>query len=168
MTKDKTVSNKASRNYYLDLVSFFPFVFLLTSGIIVLRYHGGMEYDVKTWGIDGTIWLTIHRFSSLFVIPLISVHLWFHRKWIQKIFKIKKKGKGKNHDINLIFLSVFILCALTGLGAWLVFSGQEAADLLREVHNKFGLILIFFFLIHMINNFKWLIKMTRKKFGKDN
>lgn len=166
MGQDKTTPDKASRNYYIDLLAFTPFILLLISGIAVLRYHGGVDYTIKTLGLDGNTWLTLHRITSLVVIPLVSIHLWFHRKWIKKIFKIKKKGKGKNHDMNLILLVVFILCVLTGLGAWFIFSGKEEADLLREVHNKFGLILIFFFLLHMFTYFKWLVKMTKKKMGK--
>ena len=164
-TVKKKIS-KATRNYILNLTTLIPFLLLLISGIVILRYHGGESYETVTLGINGHTWLWGHRILALIVIPLIVIHLWFHGYWIKKLFSFKQKNKGKNNDMNLVLFVVFILTALTALISWIIFSGKPAAELLREVHNKLGFALIFFFIVHLVNYFKWLLKMTRKSIGK--
>ena len=98
--KEKTLS-KASRNYYLNIVTLLPFIFLLASGILVLRYHGGMDYNNETLGFNGHQWLETHQISALVVIPLILTHLWMHAYWIGNLLRLKK-GTGKNHQFACI------------------------------------------------------------------
>jgi len=167
MRKNKgTKISKASRNYFLNLITILPFLLLILSGLVILRYHGGEAYETKSFGIDGNIWITTHRILALVVIPLIITHLWLHAYWIKKLFSLKQKNRGKNNDMNIALFVVFILTALTALVSWIVFSGKPAADLLREVHNKLGFALIFFFVIHLANHFKWLVNMTKKLLKK--
>ncbi len=160
----KTKTSKATRNYYLDLFTLVPFLFLLISGLVVLRYHGGTDHVVETIGLNGDIWLLVHKVCAVTVLPLIVTHLWLHAYWVKNIFS--KKKKSKNNDMNISLFVVFSLCVLTAFLAWLVFSGKPVADLLREVHNKLGFALIFFFIVHLKNYFKWLLTMTKKSFGK--
>jgi hypothetical protein len=158
--------SKATRNYILNIVTLVPFFMLLISGIVILRYHGGEPYETMSLGMNGHTWLRAHRILALVVIPLIVIHLWFHGYWIKKLFSFKNKNKGKNNDMNLILFVVFVLTVLTALISWFLFSGKPAAELLREVHNKLGFALIFFFIVHLVNYFRWLLKMTKKTFGK--
>jgi thiosulfate reductase cytochrome b subunit len=162
----KNKISKSSRNYYLNLITIIPFLLLLISGIVVLRYHTGEAYETITLGLNGQKWLTVHRIFALIVIPLIVVHLWLHGYWVKRLFSYKQKSKGKNNDMNIALFVVFILTALTALISWIVFSGKPAADLLREVHNKLGFALIFFFIIHLANYFKWLVNKTKKLLKK--
>ena len=67
--------------------------------------------------------------------------------------------------MNFTLFLIFLMTALTALLAWFVFAGQPLAEILREVHNKLGLLLIFFFALHLSAYFKWFVNMTRKKFG---
>ncbi len=162
--KEKQKVSKATRNYYLNLLSLAPILLLIVSGLVVLRYHGGTGYEIRTMVLDGHTWLLFHKIMATMVIPLIGMHLWFHRYWIKRIFT--SKTKGKNHDMNLVLFAVFMLCVLTALISWLLFNGKPEADLLREVHNKFGFAFIFFFIVHLLNHSKWLLTMTRKLFIK--
>jgi len=155
---------KASRNYFFNLFSFLPFIFLLFTGIIVLRYHTGTEKVVVTMGIDGNAWVKIHQIIALIVIPLIFIHLLMHTHWLKQLLTFKMTGK--NSGMTLTLFIVFLLCAITALLAWFVFDGTKMAEALREVHNKLGLLLIVFFAIHLYNYFRWLLNMTRKHFGK--
>lgn len=155
---------KSRRNYLYNTFSFFPFVFLLFTGIVVLRYHGGYAYVLETFGIDGYQWLWIHRISALAIIPIILVHLILHLHWLKMLVKLR--FYGKNSGMNLTLLVVFLLSAITALLAWFVFKDSPVAEILREVHNKLGLLLIFFFILHLSNYFKWFITMTGKVLGK--
>ena len=166
LKKQEIQFSKANRNYFLNMATLLPFVLLLASGILVLRYHGGMDYNKLTLGLNGNQWLKAHQLLALVVIPLVMLHLWLHGYWLKKLFRLKK-ASGKNHDMNLALFIVFVLTVLTALISWLVFDGKPAADLLREIHNKLGLALLFFFAIHLINYFKWLANMTRKNFSKE-
>ncbi len=158
--------SKASRNYYFNILTLFPFLLLLFSGIIVLRYHGGTDYNISTLSLSGHQWLKLHQVVALVVIPLIGLHLWLHKYWLKALFSFKKKNKSKNNDLNIGLLLIFFSCVVTALLAWVIVKDEKLADLLREVHNKLGLALIFFFIIHLANYYKWLVKMTRKKLGK--
>lgn len=163
---DRNRISKATRNYYLNIFTLLPFLLLVFSGLVVLRYHGGQPYEKDTIGLNGYTWLWVHRILGLVVIPLIMVHLWMHAHWVKKLFNFKQKKHGKNHDMNVALFVVFTLTAFTALISWFIFPGKSAADLLREVHNKLGLALIFFFVLHLANYFKWLLYMTRKLFNK--
>lgn len=164
MVQEKSKIPKSSRNYVYDIFSFFPFVFLLFTGIVVLRYHGGYPYVLETFGIDGYQWLWIHRITALAIIPIILVHLLLHLHWLKMLLKLSLKGK--NSGMNLTLFIIFLLSAITALLAWFVFGVSPVAEILREVHNKLGLLLIFFFVIHLSNYFKWFLHMTRKILGK--
>lgn len=164
MDKAATKISKASRNYVYNLFSLFPFTFLLFTGIVVLRYHGGAPYIIETFGIDGYQWLWIHRITAIINIPIILVHLLWHLHWFKMLISLR--FKGKNSGMNFTLFIVFILCAFTALLAWLVYRDSPVAEILREVHNKLGLLLIFFFIIHLSSYFKWFVNMTRKHFGK--
>lgn len=159
-------TSKATKNFFINIVALLPFLLLLASGIIILRYHGGMDYTNQTWNIDGHNWLEIHRILALIVIPFVGLHLWMHVHWLKTLFNFKKKSKGKNNDLNVALLVVFVLAVSTALLSWLVFKGTPTADLLREIHNKLGLALIFFFMVHLFNYIKWLVTMTKKSFRK--
>lgn len=165
MAKPEKIRSKASRNYIFNLITFFPFVFLLFTGIIVLRYHSGFDYEFNTIGLNGHQWLKVHQVTALIVIPLIVTHLLMHMHWLKQLLTFKMKGK--NSGMNLTLLIIFLMCALTALLAWFVFDGTKLAEALREVHTKLGLLLIIFFLIHLSNYFKWIKNMTLKKFGKN-
>ena len=124
-----------------------------------------MDYNAETLSFNGYQWLKVHQIIALVVIPLILVHLWIHGHWVKNLVRLKK-GNGKNYDMNLTLFIVFVLTALTALLSWVVFDGKPVADLLREVHNKLGLALLFFFVVHLINYFKWLVTMTKKAINK--
>ena len=164
MDKPETRIPKSYRNYIYNTFAFLPFVFLLFTGIVVLRYHGGYPYVLETLGIDGYQWLWIHRITALAIIPIILVHLLMHLHWLKMLVKLQ--FKGKNSGTNLTLFIVFFLTAFTALLAWFVFGDSPLAEILREVHNKLGLLLIFFFIFHLINYFRWFINMTGKILGK--
>jgi|GEM_PF-1594152 len=164
MSKSDKRLSKASRNYILNLISILPFIFLLISGLIVLRYHSGTEYEDLSLGINGYLWLKLHRIIALVVVPLIIIHLWLHKHWLKRLVTLKTKGKFGGTNMTLFF--IFLFCVITALLAWLVFEDTKLGEALREVHSKLGLLLIVFFVVHLTNYFRWLKDMTFKFFGK--
>ncbi|WP_167618085.1 hypothetical protein [Maribellus sediminis] len=165
MTRPEKKTSKATRNYVFNLISFLPFLFLLTTGIIVLRYHSGFDKELPTFGFNGDQWLIVHQVTALVIIPMIFTHLLMHMHWVKQLFTFKLKGT--NSGMNLTQLIVFLMCALTALLAWWVFDGTKLAEALREVHSKLGLLLIIFWGIHLYNYSRWLLNMTRKQLGKN-
>jgi hypothetical protein len=163
MARSEKKTSKATRNYFFNLFSFLPFLFLLFTGIIVLRYHSGFDDELPTLGLNGTQWLSVHQITALIIIPLIITHLLMHIHWLKQLFTFKLEGK--NSGMNLTQLIVFLMCALTALLAWWVFDGTKLAEALRELHSKLGLLLIVFWGIHLYNYSRWLINMTRKQLG---
>ena len=162
MEKPEKRLSKASRNYMYNLFAFFPFVFLLFTGVIVLRYHGGAPYVLETFGIDGYQWLWIHRITAIANVPIIAVHLFFNIHWFKMLFSLR--FKGKNSGMNFTLFVIFLLCLITAFLAWLVYSEKPLAEVLQEVHSKLGLLLIFFFMLHLGTFFRWFINMTKKHF----
>ncbi|WP_340114073.1 hypothetical protein [Maribellus mangrovi] len=161
MAQPEKKISKATRNYVFNLFSFLPFLFLLSTGIIVLRYHSGFDEKLPTLRLNGHQWLTIHQITALVIIPIIITHLMMHINWLKQLFTFKLKGN--NSGMNLTQLIVFLMCALTALLAWWTFDGTKLAEVLREVHSKLGLLLIVFWGIHLYNYSRWLLNMTRKK-----
>lgn len=97
--KGKQKLSKATRNYYLNILTLLPFLILLISGPILLRYHGGMDYEISTARLNGHNWLLVHRIVGSILIPLIDIHLWHHKYWFRTFFN--KKKRVKNHDMNI-------------------------------------------------------------------
>lgn len=163
MNQKKKLS-KASRNYIFNLISVLPFLFLLITGLIVLKYHGGAEYEETTIGVNGFAWLKTHRIIALIVIPLMIIHLWLHKHWLKRLVTLNTKGKFGG--TNMILFFIFMFCILTAFFAWFVFKDSKIGDAVRELHSKLGLMLIVFWIIHMTNYFRWLKDMTKKTFSK--
>ena len=165
-TEQENKNTKAIRNYWVDMISFLPFLFLLTTGVIMLMYHTGKPYSVETIGLNGETWMIIHKTLTVIALPLIIVHLFFHIEWLKKLFRLTLKSKYKGINVTLFVL--FVLCVLTSLLSWLVFNDSNIGKAMRGIHNKFGILLIVFFVIHISNYFKWIVNMTRRIMKKKN
>lgn len=157
-------SSKSIRNYYVDIISFLPFLFLLLTGIIMLAYHGGLPYDNETLGLDGNSWMFIHKTLTIIALPLVILHLALHFNWLKKLFTFKLKNKHRGINVTLFVL--FVLCSITALLSWLIFNDSDLGQLLRGLHNKIGILLIVFFAIHLISYTGWILGMTKKLLNK--
>jgi len=154
---DKT---KSEQNYYADLIAFVPFILLLFTGIVMLGYHVGKPYSNETLRLSGYTWILAHKILTVIALPLITVHLLLHLNWIKKIFSNRQKSRHRGKNVTLLIL--FLLTAGTSLLSWLVVNNSETALGLRGIHNKIGILLIIFFILHLISYFKWLLTMTKR------
>ena len=156
---------KSKRNYYVDIATLLPFLLLLFTGIIMLIYHTGKPYSETTLGLDGDSWLNIHIVFAVISLVMISIHLYLHLNWFKKLFTGQLKNKYWLR--NLMLVVVFSLTFLTSLIPWLFLEESNTATMMLGIHNKLGLLLIVFFVIHLLGYFKWLINMTKKVMGRN-
>ena len=152
--------------YLVNIIILMPFLVLLFTGFILLFYHVKETSDFEMLGLSGKSWLFFHKTFSIINLPLIALHLILHYNWLEKLFTFKLKNKNRATNITLFVL--FFLCVVTSFLSWFVFKDSAAGDGLRGIHNKFGLLLIVFFVMHLIAYSGWLIKMTKKILQKDN
>lgn len=137
---------------------------LLGTGAIMLKYHTGAPSESVFMGFNGYDWLSIHKAIGVITSPLILLHLFVKTDWVKRLFMFEVKGRFKIS--NLLIFIVFFLCLLTAIGSWLIFDGTDVASNLRGIHNKFGLLLIVMFGIHIWNYRKQIInqfKITLKR-----
>ncbi len=141
--------------FYIYAIALLPFILLLGTGAIMLKYHTGAPNESIFMGLNGYEWLSFHKFVSVITAPLILLHLFVKTDWVKRLFLFKVKGRFKKS--NIILFVVFFLCLITATGSWLIFDGTDIAGSLRGVHNKFGLLLIVMFGIHLLNFRKLII-----------
>lgn len=161
--KEAVKPSKATRNYYVDIVSLLPFVFMLFTGIVMLAYHAGKPIEELTFNKDGGFWLNAHIVSALVSMVATGVHLYQHFGWFKKLFSGKQKNKYWVR--NLILVLSFLAVTLTSVLPWLVLEESKTASVMLGLHNKLGLLLIVFFVVHLLSYFKWLVNMTKRVFG---
>lgn len=156
--------SKARRNYYLDIASLLPFLLLLFTGIIMLMYHTGKPYLETTLGRDREFWLNTHIVFGVISFVMTTIHVSLHVNWLKKLFTGKLKNKYWIR--NLILLIVFSLTILTSAIPWLILDESNTASMLLGIHNKMGLLLIIFFVVHLLTYSKWLVNMTKNALKK--
>jgi hypothetical protein len=91
---------KAKLNAFVDIFSFFAFLFSLFSGIILWHvlpggryFQGGRAFLTEQFclGLARHDWINIHHISGLIFIVLILCHLIFHWNWIKNLPKILRR-----------------------------------------------------------------------------
>ncbi|HRY97734.1 MAG TPA: DUF4405 domain-containing protein [Bacteroidales bacterium] len=143
----------------VDLIALVPFLFLLITGVIMLIYHSGTPREETTLFLNGEQWLWLHHLFTLIALPLVLLHLYLHWKVLLRNFMPGRKASNKPLNISLFLL--LLSTASTGILSWLILSNTGAANLARQVHNKFGMALIVFYAIHLALHYSWLIRMSR-------
>ena len=53
--------SKGNTRFYIYTLAFLPFILLLASGLILLKYHTGSAPESKVIGFDGHFWMTFHK-----------------------------------------------------------------------------------------------------------
>jgi len=158
-------NSKAKRNYFVDIAALVPMLILIFTGIIMLAYHAGQPYSEKILGLDGHIWLALHVWSAVLSFLIILLHLFLHATWFKKLFTGQLKNK---HWIkNLLLVVLFLLASITAFLPWLFLGESGTASKMLGIHNKIGLLMIIFIIIHLFNYTGWMLKMTKRIFVKN-
>ena len=126
---------------------------------IMFHYHMGNHGDIITsdtlWGIDYGGWSVIHKIATVVLSLIMAYHILLHWKWYKNV--LLKKLLKKNRQVLLLTV-IFIITSATGLIPWLVLSGDEMHITRRgilEIHDKMGIMLIVFLILHLSKRFKW-------------
>ncbi|MGQ1908962.1 hypothetical protein ACT3CE_04175 [Marinifilum sp. RC60d5] len=151
--------------FYIYAIALLPFIILLATGVILLKYHTGSPLDSTLMGFDAHFWFPFHKILAILSTPLLLLHLFVKTDWVKKLFTLKLKDKYKIS--NLLLFITFSLCMLTAFSAAFIFPDTDMAKILGGIHNKLGLLLLLIFVIHLWNYRKVIINQFRnleKKF----
>lgn len=160
--KGQNKFSKSEKNYYVDIVSLLLFLILLFSGIIMLGYHAGKSATQSTLNFSYDFWMQTHIIFAVISFVAICIHLSLHINWFKKLFS--GKTNNKHWVSNLILIFLFLITTLTSILPWLNIVNSDYKSLLLGIHNKFGLLLLIFFVVHLFSYFNWLVNTTRKIF----
>lgn len=161
--KEQNKLSKSRKNYYVDIVTFLPFLLLLFTGFIMLAYHAGKPSSELILNKEAHFWLNTHIVFAIITFVMINIHLSLHLNWFKKL--LSGKQRNKYWIRNLILIILFLTVTLTSVFPWLILDESKTASMILGLHNKIGLLLIVFFMIHLLSYFRWLINMTKKEFG---
>jgi ferredoxin len=121
------------------------------------QYEQAREIDTDkiVCGFNYSGWSAIHKFVIVIFSSLMIYHIYTHWYWYKGV--VAKHLIGKN--VQVITLSVlFSLTAVTGLIPWFIdlYGGPAAVRMsLIEIHDKLTLLLIIYFILHIIKRSKW-------------
>lgn len=152
-------SNNKTR-FYIYTITLLPFIILLATGLILLKYHTGAPLDSTVMGQNAHFWFSFHKIIAIISTPLLLLHLFVKTNWVKKLFTLKLKDRFKISNI-LLFITLF-LCTLTAFSTAFIFDGSDIAKVLGGIHNKLGLALILVFTIHIWNYRKVIINQLKK------
>ena len=153
--------------FSLNILLFASSIATAFSGLtIMVHYHMGHHGDISMtdtlWGFDYGGWSVIHKLATVVLSLIMAYHILLHWKWYKNV--LHKKLLKKNRQVLLLTV-IFIITSATGLIPWLVLSGDEMHITRRgilEIHDKMGIMLIVFLILHLSKRFKWF-KITYAK-----
>ena len=146
--------------FSINIILFVCGIAIAFSGFtIMFQYHMGHSGDINTtdkfWGLNYFNWSGIHKFFGVVMSLLMAYHILLHWKWFKNV--LLKKLFKKNIQV-LILSVIFIVTCLSGFIPWLLLP-ENGNDFTRrfliEIHDKTGLILIVYLVLHVSKRFKW-------------
>jgi hypothetical protein len=172
MQQSRNIAGLIKINFYLNLANFVPFFVVIITGLILqIGYHmHRLPDDYLISGLDKSGWLLLHQISTSISLAGIIIHCMLHWKFItattKKIFNRKYRARILSSYYLLI---IYIPTFLASIGSWIFFNDKDSTrHTLVEIHDKLALILIIFFIIHVISRFGWMVKPYQKKNWKQN
>lgn len=144
-----------ARKLRVNIVNGILLLILSISGFILISSHGGRHSaDAAFWGMERGVWRTLHIATAFAYLPFFSLHLYLQRKWLKAQFsRFFSMAKGRVLASRLV-LAIGVIVLVTGyVGYFLNEAGAGmAAHGFVEIHDKFGLIMIGFMLVHIHYN----------------
>ena len=126
---------------------------------IMIHYHmghpGAISNTETYWGFYYSGWSWIHKASALAVTLLMTYHVLLHWKWYKNVQL--KKLPPKNRQVIMLSV-IFVVALLTGFIPWIL-QLSNTTDFthrfLLEIHDKTGIVLIVFLVLHVSKRLKW-------------
>ena len=135
--------------FYIYISALLPLIILAVTGVVLLKYHSGAPAESTVMGVDSVVWQSVHNICAVAVALLVILHLFIKTDWVKRFFTSRIKGAFKVS--NAILFVVFFLCVITAIASVLI------TNEIGGIHNKLGLILIMFFILHLWNYRKIII-----------
>jgi hypothetical protein len=139
---------------------------VLSGFFIQIHYHigshGGIDFNNAVLGLNHSQWLLSHKISIIAFSFYMTYHVLLHWSWFKVI--LRKSLIAKNKQI-FILSTIFILAAITGFIPWFLTltSNQDSVrNTFIEIHDKIGLILIVYLILHISKRLKWFKSNFRK------
>lgn len=146
--------------FYIYAIALLPFIPLVVTGVILLKYHTGAPFEACVLGLDAHFWFPFHKVTALITMLFVLLHLFVKTNWVKNLFQFKLEGKFTT--ANVMLFVVFLFCSLTAFCSWLIFHGTHISEMLVGIHNKLGLLLILMFVIHLWNYRKVILVQLKK------
>jgi hypothetical protein len=70
-----------------------------------------------------------------------------------------------NYLVDLAFFVQFVLVGYSGLVMY--FNRHAAGPILRLIHDKVGILMLLFFVVHIILHWRWIVLTTKNLFRKE-
>ena len=126
---------------------------------IMLHYHMGHPGAITStetyWGFYYSGWSWIHKASALAVTLLMTYHVLLHLKWYKNV--LLKKLPPKNRQVIMLSV-IFTIALLTGFIPWILKlnnTPEISHRFLLEIHDKTGIVLIAFLVLHVSKRLRW-------------
>ncbi len=108
--------NKASIIKLTDLISFIGLLALISTGALLKFSLPPGSGWASVWGLTRHEWGDIHFYISILFLVLMSVHLFFHLKFIKNAI-IGKTQREQNYRliigiVSFVVLAIFIMAML--------------------------------------------------------
>lgn len=101
--------NRSYLNVGVDIAALVLFVFLVSTGLLLVFELPPGSGHASIWGLDRHQWGDVHFWIAMTMLGIITVHLSLHWKWI--LAKLKPLGHGK-YSRRRVIVSVVALVVL--------------------------------------------------------
>jgi hypothetical protein len=154
--------NKTKLNYFIDLIFFIQFLLVGYSGIVMyFNRHDASQ-----------ILRLIHDKIGILMLVFFVIHIALHWKWVvlttKSLFSKRETITGRrklNYLVDLIFFVQFVLVGYSGLVMY--FNHHGAGFILNFIHDKIGILMLVFFVIHIALHWKWIVLTTKNLLRRD-
>lgn len=142
---------------------FSGFLTVFSGLLIQFQYHiGHHSRDSYSLGFDYSSWSWIHKISSVILSLLAAFHIALHWKWYKTV--IEKRLLNRNKEV-ITLSAIFVVAAITGFIPWII-DLADGNELIRkgfvEFHDKIAVILLIYFILHVVKRLKWFLTSLEK------
>jgi hypothetical protein len=153
--------NRVKLIYLSNLMLFVQFILVGGSGLIMYFNHQA----------GGAIMRWIHDQIGILMLVFFVAHIILNWRWIvattKRLFKKGMNLKEKTKFRYLVDLALFVQFLLVGgTGLIMYFYHHAGGSMLRLIHDKVGILMLVFFVVHMVLNWRWIASTTNKLFKR--
>jgi cation transport ATPase len=128
------------------------------SGLLMqMNYHMGHHPEsLLCMGMNKEGWLWLHKIVSLLFVVLAGYHIYQRRKWLLRFLKRNKNQQKQKVKTNSLWLSLlFVPASITAFISWFILTDPHSDKALIEIHDKLGILITVFLIIHLLQHRRW-------------